>query len=95
MFSLGSGAIPWLIMSEIFPLRIAGYASSMATLLNWTLSFIVTETFKEMNDKLTNAGTFWFYGAICAVGTVFIAFVVPETKGKTLEEIEQSFRKQK
>ncbi|XP_077864167.1 solute carrier family 2, facilitated glucose transporter member 8-like [Saccoglossus kowalevskii] len=90
-FSLGWGAIPWLIMSEIFPSRARGAASGIATLVNWTCAFIVTLTFSDMMDSLTEQGTFWFFGGVCFVATLFVVIFVPETKGRTLEEIEARF----
>ena len=79
-FSFGLGAIPWLMMSEIFPSRVRGLASSMATLFNWTCSFTVTETFSEMIKAFTEEGVFWFYGCVCVLGVLFVLFYVPETK---------------
>eukprot|EP00730_Choanoeca_flexa_P017114 TRINITY_DN8198_c0_g1_i3.p1 TRINITY_DN8198_c0_g1~~TRINITY_DN8198_c0_g1_i3.p1 ORF type:complete len:505 (+),score=112.64 TRINITY_DN8198_c0_g1_i3:113-1627(+) len=90
-FSLGLGAVPWLMMSEIFPVRIRGLASSFATLFNWTCSFIVTETFQSMKEALTEQGVFWFYGGICICGMLYVLFYVPETKGRSLEELERFF----
>lgn len=91
-FSFGLGAIPWLMMSEIFPVRVRGLASSFATMLNWSCSFLVTETFASMNSSLTEAGTFWFYGGVCLLGVAFVLFYVPETKvrrhGRRREETE-------
>ena len=95
MFSLAWGPVPWLIMSEIFPLRVRGPASSFATLTNWTLAFIVTNTFESMVTTLTNQGVYWFYAGFCLLGFVFVYILVPETKGKTLEEIEAMFDKDK
>eukprot|EP00045_Choanoeca_perplexa_P007224 m.63910 g.63910 ORF g.63910 m.63910 type:complete len:503 (+) comp13983_c0_seq1:423-1931(+) len=90
-FSLGLGAVPWLMMSEIFPVRIRGLASSFATLFNWTCSFIVTETFNSMIDAMTEQGVFWFYGGVCIAGMLYVLFYVPETKGRSLEELERFF----
>lgn len=90
-FSLGLGAIPWLMMSEIFPARTRGLAASVATCLNWTLSFIITETFGTLKDSIGNAGTFWLFGGVCICGVTFVLTIVPETKGKSLEEIEDYF----
>ena len=94
-FSLAWGPVPWLVMSEIFPLRARGPASSIATLSNWLLAFIVTKTFPTMQAGLTVQGTYWFFGGWCFVGFVFVYFLLPETKGKTLEEIEALFDKKK
>ena len=87
-FSLGLGAIPWLIMGEIFPGHVRALSSSVATMLNWTCSFIVTETFDYVRVALGPAGTFLGFCAVCVAGFVFVAACVPETKGKSLEEIE-------
>lgn len=91
-FSLGLGAIPWLIMGEIFPGHVRALAASIATLLNWTLSFIVTETFASLLSVLGPPVTFTIFAGICALGICFVAVFVPETKGKTFEEIEALFR---
>eukprot|EP00043_Microstomoeca_roanoka_P007023 m.68003 g.68003 ORF g.68003 m.68003 type:complete len:507 (+) comp13662_c0_seq1:177-1697(+) len=93
-FSLGLGAIPWLMMSEIFPSRTRGTASSLATLLNWTCSFIVTETFASIKSALHEQGVFWLYGGVCIAGVIYVWLDVPETKGRSLEEIEAYFKGQ-
>ncbi|EDQ86863.1 uncharacterized protein MONBRDRAFT_10586 [Monosiga brevicollis MX1] len=90
-FSLGLGAVPWLMMSEIFPSNVRGMASSISTLLNWTFSFGITESFQSLIDALTEQGVFWAYGGICLLGTIFVLLKVPETKGRSLEEIERFF----
>ncbi|KAM7250488.1 hypothetical protein ACFE04_022371 [Oxalis oulophora] len=90
-FSLGLGAIPWIIMSEILPVNIKGLAGSIATLANWMTSFGITMT---ANLLLTwsSAGTFTIYAIVSAFTVVFVSLWVPETKGRTLEEIQSSFR---
>lgn len=90
-FSIGLGAIPWLMMSEIFPAKARGLAASLATLLNWTFSFIVTYSFASMNSALSEQGTFWFYTGVCILGVTYVMIYVPETKGRTLEQIEAHF----
>jgi MFS family permease len=90
-FSLGLGAIPWLLMGEIFPSHVRALGASIATLLNWTFSFIVTETFDYVRLALGPAGTFFAFSGICAAGFVFVAMCVPETKGRSLEEVEALF----
>jgi len=79
-------------MGEIFPARVRGSAAGLATMINWSCSFIVTETFVSMKTAMTEAGVFWFYSAICVVGVLFVAKFVPETKGKTLDEVEAYFQ---
>lgn len=90
-FSLAWGPIPWLVMSEIFPSKAKGVASGIATAFNWTCSFIVTKEFNDMQDAMTKKGIFWFYGGVSLLGALFVIFFVPETKGRSLEEIEASF----
>lgn len=65
-----------------------GPASSVATFLNWTFAFIVVLTFVDVKAGLTDAGAFWFYAGICFVGTLFCFFFVPETAGKTPQQIQ-------
>ncbi|KAI4374981.1 hypothetical protein MLD38_012908 [Melastoma candidum] len=90
-FSLGVGAIPWVIMSEILPINIKGLAGSVATLFNWLFSFVVTMTANLMLDW-SSGGTFTIYMVVCAFTVAFVAIWVPETKGRALEEIQRSFR---
>jgi MFS family permease len=90
-FSLGFGPIPWLIMSEILPTRARGTAGGIAAAVVWLSSFLVTYLFHHFTDGMQYYGTFWFYGGVSLLGTLYIIIVVPETKGKTLEEIEVHF----
>ncbi|XP_077570839.1 solute carrier family 2, facilitated glucose transporter member 8 isoform X2 [Stigmatopora nigra] len=91
-FALGWGPIPWLVMSEIFPVKVRGFASAVCVLTNWGMAFIITKNFQDMMTLLTNAGTFWLFSCMCLLSVVFTITVVPETKGQTLEQIEASFR---
>ncbi|KAK9215433.1 hypothetical protein WN944_007438 [Citrus x changshan-huyou] len=86
---LGLGGIPWIIMSEIFPINIKGSAGSLTILVSWIGSWIVSYTFNSLFDW-SSIGTFFLYGAICGLGVLFIWKLVPETKGRTLEEIQAS-----
>ncbi|KAF3970963.1 hypothetical protein ACB098_01G047300 [Castanea mollissima] len=90
-FSLGVGAIPWIIMSEILPINIKGLAGSIATLANWFIAWVVTMTANLLLDW-SSAGTFTIYMVLCAFTVVFVTLWVPETKGRALEEIQFSFR---
>lgn len=92
-YGFGSGAPPWVLMSEMFSSRTRGMAASIITLSNWLSAFIVIDTFSAMQSAFTYAGLFWFYSGVCLCGTLFIVFCVPETKGKTMEEIVQFFVK--
>ncbi|GLT58028.1 hypothetical protein SLA2020_309540 [Shorea laevis] len=90
-FSLGMGPIPWIIMSEILPINIKGLAGSVATLGNWLVSWIITMTANYLLDW-SDGGTFTIYMVVSAFTVAFVTLWVPETKGRTLEEIQFSFR---
>ena len=87
--------ITWVVLSEIFPNKIRGVAMSIATFALWVASFILTFTFPILNDALGASGTFWVYSFICILGFFFIKSKLPETKGKSLEEIELELTKDK
>ncbi|XP_047238487.1 solute carrier family 2, facilitated glucose transporter member 8 [Girardinichthys multiradiatus] len=91
-FAIGWGPIPWLIMSEVIPVRVRGFAGAAVVLSNWGMAFVVTKSFQDMMDLLTSAGTFWLFACMCALNIIFTVILVPETKGKTLEQIESIFR---
>lgn len=90
-FAVAMGPVVWVVLSEIFPTRIRGRAMSIATVCLWIACFLVSQTFPWMLKTLQGATTFWFYAAMCAVAFLFVSLFVPETKGKTLEEIERSW----
>ena len=81
--------ITWVILSEIFPNRIRGGAMSVSVVSLWLGNFVLSQTFPVMYEKLGLAKCFWVYAAICCLGFFFILFKLPETKGKTLEQIER------
>lgn len=90
-FAVGLGPIPWVIISEIFPTRIRGRAMSFGVLAVWATCALVSQTFPWLKENLGPAGCFWLYASLCAPSILFVWLVVPETKGKTLEEIEKSW----
>ena len=90
-FSLGWGPLPWLLMSEVFPPRAKGLAGSICTLINWLFVFLVTKVFPSMIAAFTEEGTFWFFAGWCLLSFIFVYFLVPETKGRSLEDIELYF----
>lgn len=93
-FAMSVGPVTWVILSEVFPNRIRGRAMSIATVCLWSANFLVSQTFPMMNENewLTaqyhNGFPFWVYGVFCVVLVVVMLTIVPETKGKSLEEIE-------
>ncbi|KAF8016003.1 hypothetical protein BT93_H1528 [Corymbia citriodora subsp. variegata] len=86
-FSIGMGAVPWVIMSEIFPIDIKGAAGSLVVLVNWLGAWAVSYTFNFLMNW-SNSGTFFIYSGFSVLTILFVAKLVPETKGKTLEEIQ-------
>jgi sugar porter (SP) family MFS transporter len=94
-FALSVGPVTWVILSEIFPTRIRGRAMGVATVFLWLANYIVTQTFTMMDEnawlveKFHRGFPFWIYGVFCVCLLVFVWRFVPETKGKTLEEIEK------
>jgi len=78
----------WLMLSEIYPLRIRGRAMSVGTAANWSANLIVAVSFLTLTRVMGKAATFWLYGAVSIGAWLFAFFLVPETKGKTLEQIE-------
>ncbi|XP_013108729.1 facilitated trehalose transporter Tret1-2 homolog isoform X2 [Stomoxys calcitrans] len=89
MFSIGFGPVPWLMMGELFSSDIKGVAGSIAGTSNWVLAFIVTKTFEDLKGALGAGPTFWLFAGITIVGAIFVFFFVPETKGKSLNEIQR------
>ena len=88
-FASTIGTITWVLISELFPNRIRGLATSLAVMSLWVANFILAQTFPSLNEYLGMAKTFWLYAGICLAGAFFIKRFVPETKGKTLEQIER------
>ncbi len=88
-YGMSLAPITWVLIAEIFPNRIRGAAVSVAVSALWIACFILTYTFPILKGAVGMSGTFWIYAAICAGGFFFILMRVPETKGKTLEQIER------
>jgi sugar porter (SP) family MFS transporter len=88
-YAMSLAPVTWVVISEIFPNRIRGAAMSVAVTALWIACFILTYTFPILNAKLGPAGTFWLYAVICVAGFMYIFFKLPETKGKSLEQIER------
>jgi len=90
-FSIGWGALPWLLSSEIIPLRVRGAGMGIATFVNWLLAAFVTGVYKYYQEEVQPWFAFWSFGLVCLFAAIFTAIFIPETKSKSLEDIEKSF----
>ena len=90
-YAMSLAPVTWVLISEIFPNRIRGVAVSVSVSALWIACFVLTFTFPALNAALGPAGAFWLYSGICVIGFLFILWRVPETKGKTLEQIERDY----
>ncbi|TRW27256.1 sugar porter family MFS transporter [Flavobacterium zepuense] len=95
IYAMSLAPIVWVILSEIFPNKIRGVAMSIASFALWIASALLVQTFPFLNESLGTSGTFWCYGFICVLGFVFVLKKLPETKNKSLEEIEHLMLKDK
>ena len=91
-FAISLGPIFWLLIAEIYPLKIRGIAEGTAAGTNWAANLLVSITFLSLVQALGPGWTFWLYGLLAVASFVFAYALVPETKGRTLEEIEKSWR---
>jgi SP family galactose:H+ symporter-like MFS transporter len=91
-FAISLGPIFWLLNAELYPLNVRSKAAAVGTMANWGFNFIVSLTFLLLIDAAGRAGTFFIYAGICGLTVIFCWKLVPETKGKHLEDIEDTFR---
>ena len=92
-YAMTLAPITWVILAEIFPNEIRGRAMAISTTALWAACFLLTYTFPLLNARLGIAGTLWIYAAICAGGYLFVFTQLPETKQRTLEEIQRSWER--
>ncbi|KAJ4751272.1 Sorbitol transporter [Rhynchospora pubera] len=92
-FASGYGPLAWVYSSEIFPLRLRAQGASIGTAVNRIMSGVVTMTFLSLYKAITLAGSFYLYASIAALGALFIYFFLPETRGRSLEDMEELFGK--
>ena len=88
-FAIGLGPVFWLLISEIYPVKIRGQAMSVATMANWGANFVVTISFLTLLGAIGNAGTFFLFGGLSIVAVVYFQRQVPETKNRSLQDIER------
>ena len=87
------GPVGWIIVSEVFPLKIRGWAMSMCTVANFAFNFFVVSSFPIMINRVGGAITFWMFAAVSFLCILFVYVFVPETKGISLEQIEENWIK--
>jgi SP family galactose:H+ symporter-like MFS transporter len=87
-YSLSISPLFWLMTAELFPNRLRGIGASSATVANWSANLLITLTFLTAVDALGKSAVFWIYAGFAAVGIVFVRFCVPETKGRSLEDVD-------
>lgn len=92
LFSIGFGPVPWIMIGEVFAIDVKDLASSLATFTSYALSFMLSKTFNPLRNGLGEAGTFWLFGGFCLLGAIFVFLFVPETKGKTFDQIQTRLR---
>lgn len=92
-YAMTLGPVTWVLLSEIFPDRVRATAMAVCTFALWTASFLLTYTFPILNKGLGSYGTFWIYAGICIAGYIFFILRLPETKGKSLNELEKELIK--
>lgn len=98
-FAISWGPVAWVLLSELFPNKIRGQAMALATATLWVSNWIISWTFPIMNnssyliDKFNHGFAYWIYGVIGVLAAIFVSKFVPETKGKTLEQLESLWRK--
>ncbi len=91
-FAFSLGPVTWTVINEIYPGEVRGRAVAVATAVNWGAAFLVSGFFLSVVDAIGRANTFWLFAAFCALGLVWVYVGVPETRGRSLEEIEASWR---
>ncbi len=87
-FAVGLGPVFWLLISEVYPLEVRGAAMGVASVGNWASNLLFSLTFLTLVGAIGRPTTFWLYAAVGVLAIVFVWFLVPETKGRSLEEIQ-------
>jgi len=91
-WSLGPRPVFWVLIAEIYPLKVRGKAMSLGSLTNWATNFLVTLTFLTLTKLIGVSGTFWLYGFFAVLTMLLFYFLIPETKGQELEEIQANWK---
>lgn len=93
LHSIGIGPVTWAMIGEMFAADVRSKCVAIVAGLAWILGFVSTKYFYLLTGVLESYGTFWLFSVICGIGTLFVFFCVPETKGKTLEKIQEELSK--
>ncbi len=91
-YAIGLGPMMWLLNAEVYPIHVRGKAAGLGTSVNWVANFAVAMTFPLLVSGIGESGTFWIYAAISAFAVLFVFRVVPETRGRSLGEVQEIFR---
>lgn len=94
-FAIGYGPIPWLMLSEIYSKEYNAFASPITGAFNWTLAFVITVTFGSISSTIGIGETFWIFAGLSIIATIFTFLFVPETKGKSMNEIQRMLNGEK
>ncbi|KAH9368047.1 hypothetical protein HPB48_019876 [Haemaphysalis longicornis] len=95
VYSMGLGPLPWVLLGEMIPLKVKGFATGICTAMLFGEGFVVAKTYNELTAAIGTAATYWMYSASLALGFILTLLFVPETKGRDLDEIEYLFGKPK
>jgi MFS family permease len=91
-FAVSFGPLLWVMLPEIFPLRVCGAGAGVSALSNWGANFVVSQAFLPLVAIIGTTAVFWILAGLCVVPAIFIHFRVPETRGRSLEQIETDLR---
>ncbi len=94
-WSIGPRPVFWVLIAEIYPQKIRGKAMSLGSLTNWATNFLVTLTFLTLTNLIGVSGAFWLYGVFAVLTMLLFYFLIPETKGQKLEDIQQNWKQKK
>jgi MFS family permease len=89
--NMGLGPLPWMMNGEMYSEEAKSISAALATATNWTTTFLVTKFSTNLTNAIKNSGTYFVYGSVCFACSIFVIFVVPETKGKSIQDMKEYF----
>jgi len=92
-FAISLGPVVWVLLSEIFPNRVRGRATAIASMALWAADYVVSQSFPPLLNSAGPAATYWVFGAMSLITVIFTWLFIPETKGRSLEQIEALWHK--